>query len=451
MSDLSVILPPGRQRELAATRALDDLDAEIDRLREALTNANADPDLRPALDQLDLFVRTADQVLASHGDGVDQRLVDDLAILAGTLELAELPSRDPEFGFTRGLTEVRGAQGQITLTLGRALRAARELGLRPSRPALADALAAEVPRALFDGQLAGIARQLDAVVERLDALDVVQRDTPASREADMLVFYLSAMRVEANLARLALKLGETTIDFAALARAAEAMATLTGDFLATLRAWAERASAAIRAGVEGVRGTVRLVATGVRDAARFVARRAARQEPRAEPPPPPAPQTAPPADDAAPPPEFSVEAVHKLILAGRQVPAAWVPFVTGLDFAGTDLVDLTPLAGLLALRSLGLGRRYADGKELPPTKVRDVAPLAGLTALQRLNLQDTQVSDVSPLAGLTALEHLDITETQVRDVSALRQPGLHIVGGPSATEPTAGLLGGFLRARRKGA
>jgi Leucine-rich repeat (LRR) protein len=90
--------------------------------------------------------------------------------------------------------------------------------------------------------------------------------------------------------------------------------------------------------------------------------------------------------------------VKALIMAGKKVPPTWVPFGTELNLVHSGLTDVTPLAGLTALQSLGLG--------------------------------GTQVTDATPLAGLTALEELDLTGTRVTDVSPLRQPKLKIVGGP---------------------
>ena len=397
MSGLPMPLPPGRQRELAVVDALADLDAEIDLLRDALPKVN-DPAMRPGIDQLAAFASTAGEVLANHAGTVDQRLVDALADLLGTVRLVRLPARDPEFGFTVGLKEVRGAQGQIVLTLGNTLAAAAELGLRPSQPASADTLAAEVPRALFEGRLTEIADQLDVVVERLDALDAARQAAPGTaREAGLVGFYLGAMRVEVHLALLSLTVGDSTIDFAALARATEAMASLTGDFLATLRAWAERATAAIRQAAEQLRAPMRRVVTGVRAAARFVAGKVARgsEGGPSEVPVPEFPQA-----DPVLPADFSEQAVRDLILAGKAVPAAWVPFVTTLDFRETRLADLTPLTGL--------------------------------TALQGLYLSRTQVSDLTPLAGLTALQRLDITGTKVTDVSVLRHLSVYIDGGPES-------------------
>ncbi len=129
---------------------------------------------------------------------------------------------------------------------------------------------------------------------------------------------------------------------------------------------------------------------------------------------------------------FDLREVHRLILAGKEVPKAWRKLVVELNFGrGSEYIDeaaqpgfdaaenranprilrdLTPIAGLTALQRL-----YLNG-----TGVSDLTPIAGLTALQRLTLNGTGVRDLTPIAGLTALQFLDLNGTQVRDASMLR-------------------------------
>jgi Leucine-rich repeat (LRR) protein len=120
---------------------------------------------------------------------------------------------------------------------------------------------------------------------------------------------------------------------------------------------------------------------------------------------PQAPGKAPP----EPPPDFNIEEAREMILAGRAPPEAWRPWIHRLSFIDNDLVDLAPLAGLTALRSL----------DLTNTQIADLAPLAGLAALQSLTLWNTKVADLAPLAGLTALQVLDLEGTQVADLAPL--------------------------------
>ena len=104
---------------------------------------------------------------------------------------------------------------------------------------------------------------------------------------------------------------------------------------------------------------------------------------------------------------------------------------TQLNFNGTPIRDVSPLAGLTSLQYLLLdstgvsdvsplaGLTKLRRLELNSTGVSDVIPLAGLTSLQYLLLNSTGVSDVSPLAGLTSLKRLELNSTGVSDVSPL--------------------------------
>jgi len=67
-----------------------------------------------------------------------------------------------------------------------------------------------------------------------------------------------------------------------------------------------------------------------------------------------------------------------------------------LDLSDTDVSDLSPLARLTGLRTLGL---YG-------TKVSDLSPLAGLTGLQSLYLSGTKVSGASVAELRRSLPHL---------------------------------------------
>jgi internalin A len=116
-----------------------------------------------------------------------------------------------------------------------------------------------------------------------------------------------------------------------------------------------------------------------------------------------------------------------LNLSGTQVsdlsPLAGLENLQSLVLSGTQVSDLSPLAGLENLQGL-----YLSG-----TQVSDLSPLAGLENLQELNLSGTQVSDLSPLAGLENLQWLYLSGTQVSDLSPLAGlPRLQVFGGPTA-------------------
>ena len=90
-------------------------------------------------------------------------------------------------------------------------------------------------------------------------------------------------------------------------------------------------------------------------------------------------------------------------------------FATNLDTlilghwhaAGNQVSDLSPIAGLINLRTL-----YLDNNP-----VSDISPLKGLKNLTNLLLEGTLVSDISPLRGLTNLTHLWVHDAQVSDLS----------------------------------
>ncbi|MEM1345730.1 MAG: leucine-rich repeat domain-containing protein [Pseudomonadota bacterium] len=115
-------------------------------------------------------------------------------------------------------------------------------------------------------------------------------------------------------------------------------------------------------------------------------------------------------------------------------PLAGLTELQSLGCGSTQVSDLTPLAGLTALQSLNCGDTHVD--DLAPlsgltalqslncgfTKVANLTPLAGLTALQSLNCRNTRVDDLTPLAGLNALQSLNCGGTKVADLTPLAGP-----------------------------
>jgi len=86
-----------------------------------------------------------------------------------------------------------------------------------------------------------IANNLDRVAARLEALEAAKGDA-VFQQGNFIAFYIGRMNVQIDLAKLQLKVGEHTIDFAALVRSGTAMAELTEDFFATITAWAGQVS-----------------------------------------------------------------------------------------------------------------------------------------------------------------------------------------------------------------
>jgi hypothetical protein len=264
-------VPPGRQREQELAERLDEVRAEIEELHSALPSVN-DPVLRTPAQAL---VEAAASVMTAHQGRPGPDIADDLAGLMSAAHTLRVPVQDPALGRTEALQTLRKAKGLIVTALGEALDAARALGLYPREAPLWRELPTEVPRTGNEGLLRGIAKRLDEVVGRLDALDNEKAvPTAFPQQTGLLNFYIGAMRVEVDLARLHLTLGEETIDFGALARAVEVMTELTGDFLATVRAWIGRVSDAVTRIAEGVRVWVRRLAAGTGTAAKWIERKA---------------------------------------------------------------------------------------------------------------------------------------------------------------------------------
>jgi hypothetical protein len=128
--------------------------------------------------------------------------------------------------------------------------------------------------------------------------------------------------------------------------------------------------------------------------------------------------------------------LQQLSLSGTQVsdvsPLAGLGQLELLNLRGTEVSDVGPLAGLTQLRSLDLSETWVtDVKPMSGlgqlrtlylfnSPVSDVSPLAGLGQLQRLHLRSTKVSDVGPLAGLGKLEMLDLRDcTSLNDLTSL--------------------------------
>ena len=91
------------------------------------------------------------------------------------------------------------------------------------------------------------------------------------------------------------------------------------------------------------------------------------------------------------------------------LPLAGLSRLTVLQLGNNSVSDLTPLAGLTQLTGLTLGNN----------PISDLLPLAGLSRLTTLLLENGSVSDLSPLDGLTQLITLDLGSNRITDLSPL--------------------------------
>lgn len=122
---------------------------------------------------------------------------------------------------------------------------------------------------------------------------------------------------------------------------------------------------------------------------------------------------------------------------------------------GSEVRDLSPLAGLRSLKDLSLddsqasdlsplvGLKHLQWLSLDNSQVSDLSPLAGLKKLKGISLEGTQVSDLSPLVNLKNLKMLNLARTQVSDLSplaGLKLKGIFLEGTPVRDlSPLAGL------------
>lgn len=319
-------IPPGRRHENELKEHIADVLAELNELRPVLPLVN-DPDLHLRIERL---VAVGSHLAQAHGDLPGPDIADVLSGLLTAARALNVPARDPDLGVTPTLRRLREAKGLIVAAADDALKAGAALGWYPTREPFPRELAVPVARAEHATKLRAVEHRLDAVVERLDALDAARHEpTGFVQQIGLLNLYVPAMRVEVDLARLQLTVGEHTIDLSALARATEAMGELTGNFVATVQAWATRVLPSVARGAEAVRISVRRLATGVRTFARMILR-----------------------ESSPPPPQFSVPEMV-LIPAGS--------FVMGVPEAEskrekTDDSRARPLHTVTFVRPFWLGK-----------------------------------------------------------------------------------------------
>jgi hypothetical protein len=264
-------VPPGLQHERELVKQLDEAQAAADGLQAALPFVN-DPRLRTHAEALAKGMAT---VLAAHRDRPGPDVADDLAGLMSAARALRVPAQDAELGRTQTLQGLRAAKGLIVVALADALDAARALGLYPRQAPLPQELSRELSRSDNQELFQGITRRLDEVARSLDALEMAKAEpTTFPQQTGLLNFYIGAMRVQVDLAGLHLTVGEEAIDFGALARAVEKIGELTGDFIATIRAWVSQVSDAVARVAEYVRTRVRRLAAGISTAAKWIGHKA---------------------------------------------------------------------------------------------------------------------------------------------------------------------------------
>jgi TIR domain len=259
--------PPGHLLTIDLLARLDDVGKEIDGQIDLLRSIN-DPELCPYINSLRDILDLGTRLLATNIGTPSPDVAEALSGLLSLTRSLKLPRRVPSSGDRSfDLDLLRGAQGRLVMAVSDALDAAGVLGLVPPEPALPGGTPLQVPRTANEDLLREIAEHLNRVTVQLDALDIVKDDTPViSAQAGLIQFYLGEMRVQVDLARHHLRVGESVVDFAALSRTTTLMAELTSDLFATIKAWARKVSARVSAAATTVNRTVLGVVREVRRA-----------------------------------------------------------------------------------------------------------------------------------------------------------------------------------------
>lgn len=261
--------PPGDQRMALFRERVREVDLALSRLAAVMPNVN-DLDLRAKLDA----VRAAASIgLATYATAQGPSVADHFSSILTGLRVVEFPVRDPDAEFENPTIEaLRDARARLLAALMDTLAAAEALGWAPSQSDLPVPISLTVaPEELH---LGAIAARLDSVDARLtDVARSMDGSNGIRAQYSLVNFYVAAVRVELSLARMQLKVGGRAIDFATLARAVEAIADITGDFLATIHAWTDRVAATLRQAAIAMERPVRRLTKGIAVAATWIGRR----------------------------------------------------------------------------------------------------------------------------------------------------------------------------------
>jgi len=112
-------------------------------------------------------------------------------------------------------------------------------------------------------------------------------------------------------------------------------------------------------------------------------------------------------------------------------PLAQVAELERLEFTGSQVTDLRPIAGLVHLRGLSVpnnpiahltplsGLTELDVLDISGTQVADLSPIAGLPKVSAVIMQGTPPDSIEPLASLISLRVLDLSGCDVRDATPI--------------------------------
>lgn len=419
------IRPPGAALIQQLKEGVADVDAAVTKLWSVLPQLNEGV-LRG---RVEAFVHASERVMEQYGSDPGPDIVDKLVELLDGIRALDVPARDELLGPIPALEQLEIATGLIAIRLIKALDMAEANRWVSRRSPLPKRDTANIPKQDLDRKLAGIEGRLNAVVAAINELTVGKEDVPSfPQQAGLVSFFAEAVQTEVDLARMHLRVGQSVTDFSALADIGETIAELTGDFLATIRAWAGLVSRSVLRAAETVRKTIRNVLVEIRQVIRWFAQTVKRGKEE---------QSKRDANSSLEPPkDFDLVKVVTMIRSGRQPPEEWRPFIVSLNMPsdqdiGNNLADLSPLSALSNLEHLDI--RHASitdlshlsaltqlrSLNLSGTRVRNLTPLANLARLESLSVQDTPVTNIASLAKLAGLSILDLEFTAVEDITSL--------------------------------
>ncbi len=243
---------PDRAFGLAMTR----LRTDAERMLALCQAPNPDNDevLIAAITRVaDLAARVA---ASPRGGDVPDTLLE-LRLTIDALILPE-PIQDEDETFAQG--ELRRLHDSLAAQIVRGEKAVRDCGRLPAP----GPESAPVPRAGNETDLQAVAAQLDDIVASLDRLEqAAAGPTGFRQQTDLVEFYIGKMRIQVDLARAQLTVNERTVDLGNLSRVVGTMASLTGDFVVTVKAWAKRLAVGVLDAATAMQTQVRRVATGI--------------------------------------------------------------------------------------------------------------------------------------------------------------------------------------------
>ena len=254
-------VPPGWLARRALLASLADLAAETADLREVLTRINDEVWGTRAQALVDIAAKIA----AVHATSPGADFPDALTGLRDTTRALRVPRIDEDLDVpTDTRRALRELQGRMLTAVEDVFNAMRATGVEIHE-------IPENPIRKREREVRSLIRRLDEVDRRVAALEAARHEPQASAVQDGLVKgSVENIQIESGLARQALNIGDTTLDFAAFSRAVAAVGDLAADLVETAQAWKELVSARVRTLAEAVNTAAHRLTFRTRALARLV-------------------------------------------------------------------------------------------------------------------------------------------------------------------------------------